>query len=304
MLKNLVGFESIKSTLLSCYRNQKLPHAILLDGKKGSGKASFVKEFIGEILESGSSINPNLLLVEKESEKKEITIDKVRKITEFINRTAAVSLHKFIIIDSACELNRSASNALLKILEEPNQNNFLVLISHNLSRVLPTIKSRCQIIKIHTLTLENFMEILRQKNPKISAKEIEFLAEICDNSPACAINMGAELSSFYELFLDSLINKKLHEELLKKFSQKNPDFFTVFEKVVEFFFNRWLKFICQVKLNFFFNEQKIFEDFAQKSSAQKIFFMIDESMNSLHKTSSLNLDKRLCLTNIFNRICY
>jgi DNA polymerase III gamma/tau subunit len=300
---DLIGFGSIKSALLDSYNHQKLHHAILLNGKKGIGKSSFAKEFALKILRSENATHPDLLLIEKEAEKKEITVDKIRTIADFVNQTSAISPHKFIIIDSACELNKSSSNALLKILEEPHSNNFLILISHNLSRVMPTIKSRCQLVKVPDLTLENFTEILRKKKPSISAEELKFLADICDNSPAEAIALGTDLTRLYALFLNSLKTKKIEEELLKKISDKNFSFI-ILKKILEFFFNRYLKFSNSSQLDFFFNEEEIFLELIKKFSAKEIFSILDESLISLNKTIALNLDKKLTFINIFNRICY
>lgn len=299
----LIGFDLVKSTLLASYQNQKLHHAILLHGKKGIGKSSFAKEFIAEIFDTKNDNHPDLLLIEKDPEKKEITVDKVRKIADFVNQTSAISPNKFILIDSACELNKSASNAILKILEEPHKNNFLILISHNLNRVLPTIRSRCQIVRVPDLTFENFSKILHQKNPKFSDDEIKFLAEICNDSPAEAISFGSDLTRLYDLFLNSLNNKKIADELLKKLSDKNFSF-TIFEKIFEFFTNRLIKFLSGMPLNFFFNEEEVFLNLTQKFPAKQIFAIADESLILLHKTTSLNLDKKLTFINLFNKISY
>jgi len=298
----LIGFNQTKSTLLNSYQTQKLHHAILLHGKKGIGKASFAAEIAKEIL-GKSALYPDLLLIEKEVEKKEITVDKIRKIADFSNQTSAISDDKFILIDSACELNKAASNALLKILEEPRPNNFLILISHNLNRVLPTIRSRCQIVKIPDLSLRDFSEILHQNNLQFLPKDLQFLSEIFDNSPAEAITLGLELTRFYEFFLRSLYNKKISEELLKKISDKNFSF-TIFEKSFEFFISRLLKRLNAALDNFYFDEEKVFLNLIQKYSAQKIFMIADESLNLLRQTTQLSLDKKLSFINIFNQVCY
>lgn len=86
-MSNLLGFNSVKSTLLASYQNHKLPHAILLLGKKGIGKASFAREFALEITRS----EPDILLIEKEAEKREINVEKIRGIRDFANQTAAIS---------------------------------------------------------------------------------------------------------------------------------------------------------------------------------------------------------------------
>lgn len=295
----MIGFDSTHSNLHSSFQNQKFHHAILLHGKKGIGKATFAREFVAEIFGEKKSNHPDLLLIEKEAEKKEITVDKIRKIADFVNQTSAISPHKFIIIDSACELNKSAANALLKILEEPHPNNFLILISHKLHRVLPTIRSRCFSIKIPDLTLENFTEILRQKNPRIVADELEFLSEICDNSPADAINFGTDLTRIYGLFLRSILNKKIGEELLKKISDKNFSF-VIFEKIFEFFIARLLKNLMSSEMKFFFDEQEVFANLKQKFSSEEIFAIADETLILLHKTTAMSLDKKLSFINIFN----
>lgn len=290
-MNKLIGFESTKSRLLDAYKNQKLPHAILLCGKKGIGKATFAFDLALEI--TGS--NPDVLLIKKEAEKREINVDKIRAIKDFVNQTAASAEDKFIVIDSACELNKSAANALLKILEEPQKNNFLILIAHNINRVLPTIRSRCQTIKINDLSALDFSKIIKN--------DTDFLAEICDNSPALALDLGAELSRFYALFLRSILNQKLSEELLKKLAEKNYDF-QIAERSCEFFFSRLNKFFHDQKINFFFEEEKVFLTLRPKFSAEKIFQIYDESLNLLRKTQSLYLDRKLTLINIFNQIAH
>lgn len=278
-------------------------HAILLHGKKGIGKSSFAKELVLEILGGKNATHPDLFLIEKDAEKKEIGIDKIRSIKNFSNQTSAISKDKFIIVDSACELNKSSANALLKILEEPKPNNFLILISHNLNRVLPTIRSRCNLVKIPDLNRADFNEILRQNNLNFPARDLDFLSEICENSPADAVAFGLEITRFYELFLRSLVNKKISDELLKKVADKNfsP---TIFEKCCEFFFSRLAKSSADLKMNFFFEEEKIFLNLLRKFSPEKIFTIQDEALNLLHKTTSLHLDRKLSFINIFNHLCY
>ncbi len=299
----MIGFDSIKSELLNSFRSQKLHHAIIIHSKKGIGKASFAKEFALEILNQTSSNHPDLLLIEKDPEKREINVDKIRGIFDFSNRTSANSPQKFIVIDSACELNKSSSNALLKILEEPHPNNFLILISHNLNRILPTIRSRCHIVKIPNLSAANFYEILQKQNLHFSERDLKFISEICDNSPAEAINLGLDLTRFYELFLRSIYNKKLSEELLKNISDKKMPF-EIFEKSYEFFMSRLLKNSTGNSFDFFFDEERVFFNLCQKFSTQEILALNDLTSSTLHKTNSLNLDKKLILITIFNKICY
>ncbi len=303
----MIGFDSIKSTLHSTFQNNKLHHAILLHGKKGIGKATFAKFFALEILEQNNANHPDLLYIEKEEAKRDIVVDQIRKISNFVNQTSSISRNKFIIINAADDLNRNAANALLKMLEEPRANNFLILISHSPSKLLPTIKSRCQLIKVNDLSFDDFVKIL-QKNrpsalPKLSEDEIKILGEICDNSPALALEAGEDLIELYNNFLSSIKNKKINEQIFKKIADKNFNF-EIFVKVINFFLQRLSLYNGGLTTYFFFNEKEIFSALNQKFSAEELFDLSDQTRISLSRTTSLNLDKKLMLINIFNRICF
>lgn len=299
----MIGFEHLTSKLTISYNNNKLPHAILLDGKKGIGKASFTKKLAEDLLGSRAAFNTDALVIKKDEDKKEITVEKIRQTSDFVNQTSAISGKKFIIIDSACNLNKSASNAILKILEEPKDNNFFILISHNLGKVLPTIRSRCQLIKAPDFTKEDTQKILNQNDINIPKRELDLITEICDNSPAEIIGFGIEISRFYELFLRSLLNKKLSDELLNKISDKNFSFI-IYEKSFEFFSNRLLKSFFGLKVSLFGDEKEVFNNLKQKLSREKILSLVDESMIILHKSTPLYLNKKLTLINIFNKFSF
>jgi len=301
----MIGFDTTKSGLLTDFQAGKLHHAILLHGKKGIGKASFAKSFALEIIggNANSNSSPNLLYIAKQEGKRDIVVDQIREISGFVNQTAAIFAKKFIIIDTLDHLNKAASNALLKILEEPQTNNQLLLTCNNLGKLLPTIKSRCQILKIQDLNFAEFSQILHQKNPsflpKISDEKMALLGEICDNSPAQAILEGEELIDLYEEFLNSLKKQKISENLTKKIADKNFNFENFIEMIM-FFLNR----LATNKTNFYFCEEEIFEGLRNKFSMPQIFDLYDKISDSLVKTKILNLDKKLCLINVFNRICW
>ncbi len=299
----LIGFESTESAILEAFHSQKLHHAILLYGKKGIGKSNFAKNIARQLTKNYSETNPDIFLITKDIDKKEIGIDKIRSIKDFVHQTSAVSQNKFIIIDSACELNKSSSNALLKILEEPRPNNFLILVAHNINRVLPTVLSRCNLIKIADLSRIQFSEILQKNNLNLTPSDLNFLSAICDNSPAEAINLNNNLIRFYELFLRSIVNKKISPELLKQISDKSFSF-SIFEKVTEFFCNRLTKVSNNITIEFFFEEEKVFLNLVRKFSTEEIFEICDEGLSMVRKTNYLYLDKKLCLINFFNLICY
>lgn len=298
-----IGFEKIESELNSLYQNKKLPHAIILSGKKGIGKSSFALDFALKSLNSNNKNHPDLLLVKKDEEKRDLNIDKIRKISSFLNQTGAISQNRFIIIDSADDFNRSSSNALLKTLEEPTKNCYIILICHQISKILPTIKSRCQNFHISDFDYEKFSSALNKIRPaalpKLNIEDVEILSEICDNCPAIANKFGDEMIFIYKKFLKSLEENIIDEDLIKKISDKKIEF-KIISDVMSFFFVRLIKFLTHNNNKLLLNEAEVFDLIAKKYKIDDIFYFNDKSQDLLRKTQSLNLDKKLTIINILN----
>ncbi len=152
---NLFGHELHLNTFISLYKNYNLPTKILLSGKKGIGKSILIKHFLFKVFEDVNSKllienekHSNVLNIKKRSDKKNIEIDQIREIIKFTNQSAFNSKSRFIIIDDVEHLNTNSSNALLKSLEEPNDNVYFFLIFNSEKRIFDTIKSRCVIYKV------------------------------------------------------------------------------------------------------------------------------------------------------------
>jgi DNA polymerase-3 subunit delta' len=153
-----------------CADKKKLPHAVLFYGPRGIGKYVFAK-FIAQALlcespaSDGCACNqcasckwfvqghhPDYELLEPESnddntEKKAstvITVDQVRELSDFVNTSSHRNRAKIILVHPAEAMNIAAANALLKTLEEPPAGVFIFLITHQIERLLPTIRSRCR----------------------------------------------------------------------------------------------------------------------------------------------------------------
>ncbi len=300
---SLIGFDKIKTDFLSLFKQNKLHHAILLSGKEGVGKASFALEFALEIIGSKNKNHPDLLLIEKEEGKRDISIDQIRKIAPFLNQTSAISKNRFIIVDAADNFNKSSANAILKVLEEPSKNCFLILISHSLSKLLPTIKSRCQIVKINDLSFEEFKTALENSRPKflpkITDNEIKALSLLCDNSPSKAIKSGDDFIFLYQNLLISIDKEFANNELLKKISDKKFEFENAIE-VVGFFFLRLMKFYAGQSDYFLFDEKDVFQNLQQKFNFEQIFVIKDRFFGQINKVKILNLDKKVFFINFIN----
>ena len=146
----LVGHKSHLNNFISLYNVNNLPSKILLSGRKGIGKSLLVKHFLFKVFEDentktliNNETHTNILNIKKNFDKKNIEIDQIRKIIKFTNQSSFNNKSKFIIIDDVEYLNVNSSNALLKSLEEPNNNVYFFLIFNNEMNILDTIRSRC-----------------------------------------------------------------------------------------------------------------------------------------------------------------
>ncbi|MGB0467861.1 MAG: DNA polymerase III subunit delta' [Pontibacterium sp.] len=147
--------------LCELHRNRRLPHALMLYGVRGVGKADFARAFAHYLLCQSPDGNqpcgqcracqlnavnghPDLFQLTPEGPDKPIKVDQVRGLTDFICSTAQQGGYRVVILNPADALNLSAANALLKMLEEPGQDTVLLLLTDRPGQVMPTIKSRCQ----------------------------------------------------------------------------------------------------------------------------------------------------------------
>ena len=151
IFKNFVRLENIN----------KLPNKILLSGEKGIGKSTLAKNEENrydlknneinqlnrsfKLIQNGS--NPNFHLLDINQDKKNIDINQVRELILDLNKSSFNQKKRFVLIDNIELLNRNSANALLKILEEPNQNIYFILINNN-KKILQTLKSRCLNFKV------------------------------------------------------------------------------------------------------------------------------------------------------------
>lgn len=297
----MIGFENILTKWTQLFQENKLHHAVILSGKKGIGKASFAKEFCANIIDDRNF--SNIKIIEKLPDKKEISIDQIRELISFFNHTPALDKPRFLIINAVCEMNRNSANNLLKNLEEPKNGVYIILIAHNLSKVLPTIKSRCYLEKINEFSMAIFCEILHHKNINLSQEDYEFLSEITDNSPAVAINNGQDIIAVYQDLLNSILSFEIQPSILKKIGEKNFSYFNI-ELILKYFCNKLCKNFYIKNLKYFYQEREILQIIFAKHSQEDLLEITNNIYQKLHLVNKSNLDKKVNFTNIFNQIIY
>ena len=185
----IVGQDRAVEQFSAAWRRGALHHAWLLAGQKGVGKATFARvaatrvladaagpevdapglstpedHRIARLVEAGS--HPDLRWLERLTNEKtnnlarNITVDQVRQLGDLFDLTPALSPWRAVVIDSIDDLEKSAANALLKMLEEPPANTIFLLVSHAPGRLLPTIRSRCRRLDFQALDDEAMTSVL------------------------------------------------------------------------------------------------------------------------------------------------
>lgn len=206
--------------LLQHYRNGKLAHAYLAAGPAGTGKLAFIREFSQLLLclephverpcghchncqLAAGGEHPDILLLKPEDGARDITVDQVRRLGEFVHHTGHTGLAKIVIVNDAHRMNISAANALLKTLEEPSSKTYLFLVT-DLPGYLPaTIRSRCQRLVMTVPSLEMTSQWLQQQlGPDTDASA---LLAIAGCRPMFALELAAaEGLSERQQFMGSL----------------------------------------------------------------------------------------------------
>lgn len=219
----LLGQESAEKTLLKAHQSGRLPHAWLLTGQKGVGKATLAYRFARYLLAGGGGataaslfgepvaadslyIDPahpvfrrvavgshgDLRVLERQEDKRgrmrsSIVVDDVRSATDFLHRTSSEGGWRIVVVDAAEDLNNQATNALLKALEEPSDQTLLMLISHAPGRLLPTVHSRCCHLALGSLSEPDLSGLIARFIPEAAADEAQALARLSGGSVGKAL---------------------------------------------------------------------------------------------------------------------
>lgn len=191
----LIGRTNEQAVVERAISSGKIHHAWLLVGPKGLGKSTFAFNFAARILAEHShlpqSVHEEKIINEShldfkylkvEDNDREIKIDSIRELKEFLSYKAIDSKFRVVVIDSINELNNKAANALLKSLEEPSPNTVILLVCHSLGSILPTIRSRCITLNFAAFSKSDFIEIARSLSLQLDSFEMNELYDLSAGS--------------------------------------------------------------------------------------------------------------------------
>jgi len=209
----IIGHEAQQHQLQKALAAGKLHHAIIFAGQRGIGKASFAHEFAARMVDPDGAYSallragthPDSITVERlfkhvleegqtrhpdDELKRSVGVDQIRRLQATLSQNPAMSKNRVIIIDSIDEFEKSSSNALLKLLEEPPSGSHFFLISHSSDRLLPTVRSRCQILHFDRLTDQQSAQIVEREAPDLTGEERAALVRAGQGSPGQALEFA------------------------------------------------------------------------------------------------------------------
>jgi len=217
-----LGNDSAREALAAAMASGALHHAWLIAGPQGVGKGAFARaaalRMLAEAAEAealspgwaipescrtahyaASGAHPDyraLTRLPKDPDKpdealaRSITIAQVRSLQAMFATKPSLSSRRVVVIDSIDDLERGGANALLKSLEEPPQGTIFLLVSHAPGRLLPTIRSRCRLLRFEPLPPSQVATILRAELPQATASEIDALVRAGEGSPGRALGFA------------------------------------------------------------------------------------------------------------------
>jgi DNA polymerase III subunit delta' len=232
---DLFGHEAVEAELRRLHDADRLPHAILISGPRGIGKATLAFRLARFVLAGGPKAgeaggeglatapqsgvfrrvaaggHADLLTVERSWDprrrrlRSEILAEEAREIAHFLRLTAAEEGWRVVVVDGAEEMTASAANALLKILEEPPERALLLVVSHGPGRLLPTVRSRCRRLPLAVLSPALVRELLDRWRPDLAADQRASLAALADGSIGRALELAeAGGVALYRSLVDQL----------------------------------------------------------------------------------------------------
>jgi len=213
----LEGHGRAEATLRRAWDSGRLPHAWLITGARGIGKATlayrFAKFVLGGPANPGADMfgepatdldapadaagvrqivaggHPDLHVLEPG--RSGILADQAAAAVHFCHMTAAASPWRIVVVDPAEEMNTTAANRLLKVLEEPPRHALLLLISHQPARLPPTIRSRCARLALPVLTDDTVRRHLAAFRPELAPDDADAIARLAEGSIGGALTLAS-----------------------------------------------------------------------------------------------------------------
>lgn len=207
--EGIIGNDQIKQYLTQVVRKDAIGNSLLFSGIDGVGKSLFAEEFAKLILNSDTLQHPDIHIYRPEGKLGMHSIDSMRQMCEKVYLAPFSGNRKVFIIHHAEKMLPSSANSLLKTFEEPSLDTIMILISSNPAALLPTVLSRCRVIRFHHLTQDEIKDFLIQKYEK-NEPEATQIAALSAGSIGKAVQLlSSESDMIRKAMMELLSNGKL-----------------------------------------------------------------------------------------------
>jgi len=231
LFQNIIGHNQIKKNLEQAIQTDKIKHAYLFAGQEHLGKFLLACEFAKILNQKNYTLKqiqankvPDILVIQPEPESQNlISIQQIRELQRKLSLSPFESKYKIAIIDQAHFLKTEAANALLKTLEEPLGQAVLILISFSQSALLPTIVSRCEVLKFWPVSQNQIQEKLFKQ---IDQNKLKKIMQIVYMRPGIAVHalssqkffkeQQAYIQDWQKLSKANLVERFKYAEILSK----------------------------------------------------------------------------------------
>ena len=311
-----------KDAWTAIHKNEKLPHALIFKGKEGIGKYDFANTFAKSYLcqspisnhfpcEACSSCewfpdsHPDFKHIapidsdddesskRKTVRKKNIAIHQIRELSEYLELSAHQETgRRIVLIEPADSLNQAASNALLKILEEPPENTLFILVTSQAQRLIATIRSRCQLLELRGPSLDEASVFLEEQKIAYEKSLLSFTG----GSP---FNAMKELENQSERSVITQLLSQGHKVDITKinYSILTQGLDWTVNMIQKWAFDLLLSFHTQQSYYFKAEEARI-DSQAKQLNLDALLLFVNE-LNELKKIASHPVNQELQLQNIF-----
>lgn len=216
----ILGQQKAKGFLTRCLQSGRMSHAMIFRGPDGVGKQLFARGLAAVVncrnrqgnrscgvctscRKYLSGNHPDFTVLQPE--KGTIKIDRIRELCKSLAYPPYESAMRVVLLEDVHTMRQEAANALLKTLEEPPENNLLILTADSSQEVLSTILSRCQSVPFYPLSLEEGAQVIQLHADDLTEGEAHLLTRLAEGSPGKALALKhAELPAMLDRVIDML----------------------------------------------------------------------------------------------------